>query len=78
MAAPTLGPAWPFLPVVRRLHGQEKGCGPSYDALHVSSRTGFSATVVLGNLFCLLRDETKFLAMSKETFDSPEEVFGAG
>jgi len=39
---------------------------------------GFSATVVLSNLFLLPRTLDEFLALPRETFDTPEEVFDAG
>jgi hypothetical protein len=78
LSTPTLWPAWPFLPLMRRKPGQEEEYGLLYDALHVSNKTGYSATVLLCNLFSVPRDETAFLAMPKETFDSPEEIFDAG
>ena len=78
LAQPTLWPAWPFLPLMRRNPGQEEEYGLLYDAMHVSNKTGYSATVLLCNLFCVPCDEAEFLAMPKETFDSPEEIFEAG
>ena len=78
LGRPALWPAWPFLPLVRRLPGREEECGLLYDALHVSGKTGYSSAVILCNLFDVPSDETAFLAMPKETFDSPEEVYAAG
>src|SRR5437588_11768501 len=78
MTRPALWPAWPFLPLMRRRPGQEEECGLLYDAFNLSGKTGLSATVYLVNLFCIPSDEAEFLALPKETFDSPEEVFGAG
>ena len=78
LGKPSLWPAWPYLPLMRRLPGQEEECGLLYDALHVSGKTGFSATVMLCNLFCIPSDEAEFLALPKETFDCPDEVFAAG
>ena len=54
LARPTLWPAWPFLPLMRRKPRQAE------------------------EYFWVPPDEAEFLAMPKETFDSPEEVFGAG
>ena len=77
MGQPSLWPNWPFLPLVRRLPGQEEEYGLLYDALHVSGKTGYSSAVLLCNLFDVPSDETAFLALPRETFDSPEEVYGA-
>ena len=63
---------------MRRLPGKEEECGLLYDALHVSGKTGYSAAVLLCNLFCIPSDEAELLAMPKETFDAPEEIFDAG
>ncbi len=78
LATPALWPAWPFLPLVRRLPGREEECGLLYDVLHLSGRTGYSASVFLVNLFALPATEEEFLALPRETFDSPEEVYAAG
>ena len=75
MGKPTLWPAWPFLPLVRRRPGREEECGLLYDAFNMSDKTGYSATVILCNLFCVPTDEAELLALPQETFDSPEEVY---
>jgi hypothetical protein len=69
---------WPFLPLMRRRPGREEEYGLLYDALHVSGKTGFSAAVILSNFFLVPSDEAELLALPKETFDSPDEVFEAG
>jgi hypothetical protein len=74
---PRLWPQWPFLPVVRDSNSGRE-CGLLYDFAHVSGRLGYSATVVLCNLFELPRTEEQFLALPKEVFDTPEEVYDAG
>ena len=71
-------PAWPYLPVVRRRPGAEEECGLLYDARGVSGRLGYSATVFVCNLFLVPRDEAEFLALPRETYDTPEEVAAAG
>jgi hypothetical protein len=63
---------------MRRRPGREEEYGLLYDALHVSGKTGYAAAVILCNLFCIPGDEAEFLALPRETFDSPEEVFAAG
>jgi hypothetical protein len=78
LSTPTLWPAWPFLPLMRRKPGQEEEYGLLYDALHVSHKAGYSATVLLCNLFTIPRDEEELLALPKEIFDAPEEVYEAG
>jgi hypothetical protein len=70
--------AWPFLPVVRRHPGGATDYGVLYDFRNTSGRLGFSSTVFLTNLFLAPDTEEAFLALPKETFDTPEELLGAG
>lgn len=44
----------------------------------MARRAGFSATVVLTNLFLMPATEEEFFALPKEVFDTPEEVAAAG
>jgi hypothetical protein len=74
---PRLWPRWPFLPVVRD-SDSGRACGLLYDFPHTSGRLGYSATVILTNLFALPRTEEEFLALPKEVYDTAEEVYGAG
>ncbi len=74
---PVLWPTWPFLPLMRRRTGQEEECGLLYDALHVSGNTGYSATVLLCNLFFAPSAEDELLALPRETYDTPEEMYDA-
>ena len=69
---PSLWPAWPFLPLVRRRPGL------LLDAVGAFGLYGLSATVVLGNLFLLPETLDAFLALPRESFDTPEEVADAG
>jgi hypothetical protein len=78
LGRPALWPAWPFLPLMRRRPGRAEECGLLYDALHASGLAGLSATVFLGNLFALPPELEQFLALPRESFDTPEEVFAAG
>ena len=71
-------PTWPFLPVVRRHADGELECGLLYDALHASDRPGYSATVLLGNIFLLPETEAELLTLPKEIFDTPDEMAEAG
>lgn len=75
LTTPALWPAWPFLPVVRRRGGEELGV--VFDA-RAAGLTGYSATVVLTNLFLLPDDLAAFLALPKEVFDTAEELIAAG
>src|SRR4051794_32768609 len=75
---PSLWPAWPFLPVVRRGRGDGMECGLVYDFRGTSGRTGYSATVLIANLFGAPRSEAGLLALPKEVFDTAEELFDAG
>src|SRR5437868_14743283 len=74
---PGLWPAWPFLPVVRRGRGEEE-CGLLYDFRGTSGRTGYSAAVLLANLFEAPRFEAGLLALPREVFDTADEVYDAG
>ena len=69
---------WPFLPLVRRRPGGATECGVLYDCWTVARRGGLSATVFLTNLFLLSRTEEQFLALPRETYDTPDEVYAAG
>ena len=77
VATPALWPAWPFLPVVRRTaEGEEYGL--LFDAMGTSTKTGYSATVWLANLFLLPPTFEEFLALPKEVFDCAEELIASG
>jgi hypothetical protein len=78
LAKPALWPAWPFLPLMRRRPGRDEECGLPFDALHFRGQPGPSATVFLGNLFALPPELEQFLALPRESFDTPEEVYDAG
>jgi hypothetical protein len=69
---------WPYLPVVRRHADGTMDYGVLYDALHATGRTGFSSTVLLGNIFLLPQTEAEMVALPKEVFDAAEEIAAAG
>jgi hypothetical protein len=71
-------PTWPFLPVVRRHADGELECGLLFDLLHLRGRTGYSCTIFKCNIFQMPPTEDEFLALPKETFDTPEEMAAAG
>lgn len=71
-------PHWPFLPLIRRHSSGDFTLGVVYDALHASNLPGYSCTVFLTSLYLLPATESDFLALPKETYDVPEEVFAAG
>jgi hypothetical protein len=75
---PKLWDVWPFLPVMRRRPGSEMECGLLYDAKEQSGLLGYSATVFVCNLFLLPRTLDEFIALPKEVYDTPEEVYDAG
>ena len=77
LARPKLWPTWPFLALVRRRPGKEEEYGVLYDAYNVSGKTGYAATVFLSNLFLLPPSEDQILALPHETYDTPEEIYGA-
>lgn len=70
---PALWPCWPFLPLVRRSErGQELGV--LFDARGSCGLTGYSATVILCNLFTLPPTLAELLASPREVFDTVEEL----
>jgi hypothetical protein len=78
LTTPALWPFWPLLPLVRRRPGAEEECGLLYDALHRSGTAGYAAAVILCNIFRLPRTEEELLALPREVYDRPEELFEAG
>jgi hypothetical protein len=52
--------------------------GVLFDALKACNVAGHSATVFIANYFLLPSDLAGFLALPKEVFDTPEEIFNAG
>ncbi len=76
LTTPALWPAWPFLPVVRRSKGYEE-LGVLFDS-QSAGLTGYSARVVLCNLFALPADPKEFLTSPNETFDCAEELVASG
>jgi hypothetical protein len=78
LRGPSLWPAWPYLPVVRRGRAEEPECGLVYDFRGTSGRTGYSAAVLLANLFEAPRSEAGLLALPREVFDTADELFDAG
>jgi hypothetical protein len=78
LAQPHLWPAWPLLPLVRRKPDQEQECGLLYDIKGVYGMLGYSATIWLCNIFQTPPTLEEFLALPKETFDTPEEIVDAG
>jgi|SRR5579864_1068561 len=78
LTTPRLWPAWPFLPVMRKRPGCEQEFGVLCDLFHVSGRSGFSATVFLGNLFLMPNTEAEILKLPREVYDNADEIYAAG
>jgi hypothetical protein len=78
MGSPTLWPIWPFLPLIRRHPGKPEEQGVLLDSRRLTDLCGLCCTVFLTNLFLLPPTLDAFLALPKETFDTPEEVCAAG
>ncbi len=76
--SPALWPIHPVLPLVRRRPGQEEEYGLLYDLKGAFGLLGYSATVWRCNVFLLPSTLEGFLALPKETYDTPEEIFDAG
>jgi len=78
MSNPLLWPVYPFLPLIRPRPVGEQDYGLLYDLMGMYGIPGYGATVFIANLL-LVPDKLKdFLALPKEVFDTPEEVFSAG
>src|SRR5262245_38165948 len=77
MANPALWPAWPYLPLVRRTRG-ELECGLLFDAQPMCSLPGLRTTVFFATLLLPPPTLEQFLALPREVFGTPEEVYAAG
>ena len=75
---PALWPTWPYLPLVRRDRSCGQECGLLFDLMGLTGATGYSAAVTICNLFLVPDRLDEFLALPKEVFDLPEEVYAAG
>jgi hypothetical protein len=75
---PDLWPAWPFLPLVKRLPGQPAGYGVLFDVMGSHGLPGYFATVFLTNMFLMPRQLDEFLALPKEVFDTCDELADTG
>src|SRR5436190_345611 len=69
---------WPFLPMVRRRPGTDDDVGIVYDAMHDRGLPGYSATVILTNLFLIPETPEELLKLPKEMFDTFDEMADAG
>jgi hypothetical protein len=79
MSTPSLWFLHPFLPVIRR--GAVGGCqqlGVLYDAVGVSGRYGYTATVWLTNLFLLPKNEAELFELPKIVYDTLDELVEDG
>jgi hypothetical protein len=78
LSEPSLWPAWPILPLVRRRPGSDDECGFLFDFEKVYGRAGFTSTVFLGNIFEMPASHEELLQLSREVYDGAEEVYAAG
>ena len=78
LSTPSLWPFWPYLPLILRRPGKEEECGLLCDVLKLTGASGFSATVFMCNLFLLPTSLDAFLALPKQVYDTPEEIYAAG
>jgi hypothetical protein len=78
LSRPLLWPQYPFLPLVRRKPGSEEEYGVLCDLFEVYGIPGYSATVFRANAYLLPHKLEEFLALAKEVFDTPEEIYAAG
>src|SRR4051794_35484467 len=76
--SPGLWPHWPYLPVVRSTADGRRQCGVLYDAVGRSGRYGYSATVLVANLYALPAAEAGLFGRPRFVYDSPEELAADG
>jgi hypothetical protein len=75
---PGLWRCWPFLPVVRRAPDGGQQLGVLFDAVGACGRFGFSATVVLANIFLLPDNVEELFRLPRLVYDTPEEIVADG
>ena len=79
MSTPSLWSVHPFLPVIRRsVVADCQQLGVLYDAVGVSGRYGYTATVWLTNLFLIPKTEAEFFERPKIVYDTFEELVEDG
>lgn len=76
--SPNRWATWPFLPVIRSSPGGGNQLGIVYDAVRASGRYGYSASVILCNLFLLPGNEVDLFALPKCVYDTAEEMAADG
>jgi hypothetical protein len=78
LTTPSLWQLRPFLPLVRRLPGKDEELGVLCDLFAAFHLTGYSSTVFNANIFLMPRKLEDILALPREMYDTPEEVYAAG
>jgi len=78
LSHPLLWPVYPFLPLIRHRSDGETDYGLLYDLMGLYEIPGYGATVFLANLLLVPQKLKDFLALPKEVFDTPEELYQAG
>jgi hypothetical protein len=77
LTTPSVWAHWPFLPLMRRKEGQEEECGVLCDLMGMAQMPGYTATVFKSNLFFAPPHVNGILALPREVFDTPEEIYDA-
>jgi hypothetical protein len=79
LSTPSLWSLHPFLPVIRRSAvGDCQQLGVVYDAVGVSGRYGYSATVFLTNIFTLPKTEAELFELPRIVYDTLDELVNDG
>lgn len=79
LSTPSSWSLYPFLPVIRRAAvGDVQQLGVLYDAVGVSGRYGFTATVFLTNIFDLPKTEAELFTLPKIVYDTFDELVADG
>ena len=78
LSEPSLWPAWPILPLVRRRPGADEECGFLFDLGKVYGHAGFASTVFLANIFEMPTGQDELLQLPREDCGSTEGIYAAG
>jgi len=76
--SPHLWSVWPFLPLVRRLPGKEEEYGLLFDTKKTMKHWACLPRSSFATCFWMPPTVEEFLALPKETYDTPEEIADAG
>jgi hypothetical protein len=78
LGEPSLWPAWPLLPLVRRRPGRAEEYGFLFDLRKFNHPENSTSTVFLGNIFEMPANRQELLRLPQEDYADAEAVYAAG